>query len=190
MKTPLQAVRKERPSTKEVLPLQAHAPSALVTVQRNESRSGLCVALLVLLLSSLAAAQTLSGEVKNSTTGKPSPGDEVILFKLGAGMEEAGRTKTDAEGLFNFKLVDPQALHLVRAVHQGVTYHRVAFPGNTSLAIDVSDVAKSVEGVQVLVDIMRIETAKGHIVVTRDFGVRNSSNPPRTQMNDRNRGIL
>ncbi|PYX45716.1 MAG: hypothetical protein DMG79_18655, partial [Acidobacteria bacterium] len=34
--------------------------------------------------------------------------------------------------------------------------------------------------------IMRIQTAQGHIVVTRDFGVRNTSNPPRTQMNEHN----
>ncbi len=185
MKTPLQLIRRERPSTKTEGPLPAHAWFAAETLLRDKSRAGFYVTLIILLLSSLAAAQTLSGAVKNSTTAKPSSGDEVILFKLGAGMEEAGRTHTDAEGRFSFKLGDSQALHLVRAVHQGVTYHRVVLQGTTSLAIDVCDVAKSVEGVQVLVDIMRIETAQGHIVVTRDFGVRNSSNPPRTQMNDR-----
>jgi len=33
---------------------------------------------------------------------------------------------------------------------------------------------------------MRIQKAQGHILVTRDFGVRNASNPSRTQMNERN----
>ena len=63
-------------------------------------------ALAILLLTTLAAAQTLTGTVKNSTTGKPAAGDEVVLLKLGQGMEEAGRTKTDAKGQFSFKLDD------------------------------------------------------------------------------------
>jgi hypothetical protein len=138
------------------------------------------------LLSSFAAAQTLTGTLKSSTTGKPSAGDEVIVFTLGPGMEESGRTKTDAAGQFSFKLDDPQTLHLVRAIHEGVTYHRVAMPGTKSVAIEVSDVTKKVDRIQVVADIMRIQTAQGHILVTRDFGVRNTSNPPRTQMNEHN----
>ena len=57
-----------------------------------------------LLLASLASAQTLTGTVKNSTTGKPAAGDDVVLLSLGQGMEEAGRTKSDAKGNFSFKL--------------------------------------------------------------------------------------
>ncbi len=71
-----------------------------------------------ILLTSLAAAQTLTGTVKNSTTGKPAAGDEVVLLKLGQGMDEAGRTKTDAKGQFTFKLDDDKSPHLVRAIHQ------------------------------------------------------------------------
>src|ERR1700681_895451 len=152
----------------------------------NERGASIRAALVILLLTSFAAAQTLTGKVKNSTTGKPSAGDEVIVFKLGLGMEELGRTKTDAAGQFSLKLDDSQSPHLVRAIHQGVTYHRVALPGTTSVAIAVCDVAKRVKGIQVVADIMRIQTARGHIVVTRDFGVRNTSNPPRTQMSERN----
>ena len=124
--------------------------------------------------------------MKNSTTGKPSAGDEVVLFKLGQGMEEAGRTKTDAKGQFSFKLDDAQAPHLVRAIHQDVTYHRMAPPGTTSVAIEVYDVAKKVDGIEVVADIMRIQAAQGQIAVTREFGVQNTSNPPRTQMNEHN----
>jgi hypothetical protein len=141
---------------------------------------------LVVLFTSFAAAQTLTGTVKNSTTGKPSAGDEVVMFKLGQGMEESGRTKTDAKGQFSFKLDDAQAPHLVRAIHQGVTYHRMAPPGTTSVAIEVYDVAKKVDGIEVVADIMRIQAAQGQLAVTREFGVQNTSNPPRTQMNERN----
>jgi hypothetical protein len=117
----------------------------------------------VLLLTSLAASQTLTGTVKNATTGKPAAGDEVVLLKLGQGMEEAGRTKADAKGQFSFKLDDAQSPHLVRAIHQDVTYHRMAPPGTTSVEVEVYDVGKKIDGITVLADIMRIQTAQGQI---------------------------
>jgi hypothetical protein len=140
----------------------------------------------LLLLTSLAAAQTLTGTVKNSTTGKPAAGDEVVLLKLGQGMEEAGRTKADAKGQFSFQLDDAQSPHLVRAIHQDVTYHRMAPPGTTSVELEVYDVGKKIDGITVVADIMRIQAAQGQIEVVREFGVQNASKPPRTQMNERN----
>ncbi len=146
----------------------------------------LVLTIAILLLVSLASAQTLTGIVKNGTTGKPSAGDDVVLLKLGEGMEEAGRTKTDAGGHFTFKLDDAQAPHLVRAIHQEVTYHRMAPPGTTSVELEVYDASKKVEGVSVVADIMRVQADQGQLVVVREFGVQNSSKPPRTQMNERN----
>ena len=151
-----------------------------------KARSSLHVALIVLLLSCFGAAQTLNGLARNSTTGKPSVGDEVIVFSLGQGMKESGRTKTDAMGRFSFKLDDAQTPHLLRVIHEGVTYSRMAPPGTASVAVEVYDVAKRVGGIAVVADIMRIQAAKGEITVTRDFGVRNASNPPRAQMSERN----
>src|SRR5579864_5020696 len=96
------------------------------------------------LLCSFASAQTLTGTVKNSTTGRPAAGDEVVLLSLGQGMEEAGRTKADAKGNFSFKL-DKEGPHLVRAIHQDVTYHRMAPPGTTSVEVEVYDAAKKID---------------------------------------------
>jgi len=185
VKTLLHAISRKRASSEKATTARASAPLAQTAAQNNPGAS-IRLALVVLLLTAFAAAQTLGGKVKNSTTTKPSAGDEVVVFKLGQGMEESGRTRTDAAGQFSFKLDDPQEPHLVRVIHQGVTYHSVALPGSKSVAIDVSDVSKKIDGVRVVVDIMRIQTAQGHILVTRDFGVRNASNPPRTQMNERN----
>jgi hypothetical protein len=142
--------------------------------------------LALLLISSFAAAQTLTGTVKNSTTGKPAAGDDVILLKLGQGMEEAGRTKADANGHFSFKIDDAQTPHLIRAIHQEVMYHRMAPPGTTSVEIEVFDAAKKVEGVKVVADIMRVQADQGQLDVMRAFAVQNESKPPRTQMNERN----
>jgi hypothetical protein len=139
-----------------------------------------------LLLTSLATAQTLTGTVKNSTTGKPSAGDDVILLSLGQGMEEAGRTKSDAKGNFTFKLDSSQGPHLVRVVHQEVTYHRMAPPGTTSVQVEVYDVSKKVEDISVVADIMRFQAGQGQLQVERTFAVNNTSKPPRTQMNEHN----
>ena len=147
----------------------------------------LCVTLIVVaFLSTLATAQTLSGTLRNATTNKPAAGDEVILLSLGQGMEESGRTKADAKGDFSFKLDNPQSPHLVRAIHQGATYHKMAPPGTTSVDVDVYDVGKNVEGIQVVADVMRIQVEQGQLEIMRQFAVQNSSKPPRTQMNERN----
>jgi len=167
-------------------PSREFSPRSVSSLLRALSGKTLLTSAAILLFASFAAAQTLTGTVKNSTTGKPSAGDEVVVFKLGQGMEESGRTKTDAKGEFNFKLDDAQAPHLVRAIHQDVTYHRMAPPGTTSVAIDVYDVAKKVAGIEVVADIMRVQAGQGQIAVTREFGVQNTSKPPRTQMSEHN----
>jgi len=141
--------------------------------------------LAILLLSAIAAAETLTGTVKNVTTGKPASGDEMILIKLGQGMEEVAHTKTDSKGNFSFKLDDSQGPHLVRAIHQGVPYHSMAPPGTASVNVEVYDVGKKIDGVEVVADIMRLQVENGQLEVTREFAVQNSSKPPRTQMNDR-----
>ena len=137
------------------------------------------------LFASLASAQTLTGTVKNGTTGKPAGGDDVVLLSLGQGMEEAGRTKADAKGHFSFKL-DAQGPHLIRVIHQDVTYHRMAPPGTTSVEVEIYDVGKKIEGIEVVADIMRFQAGQGQLQVERTFAVTNNSKPPRTQMNERN----
>ncbi|HUO27434.1 MAG TPA: hypothetical protein VMU61_17335 [Candidatus Aquilonibacter sp.] len=145
------------------------------------------VGFVLLLLPCFGFAQTLTGTVKNGTTNKPAAGDEVVLLKLGEGMEEAGRTKTDARGNFSFKLDDSQSPHLIRVIHQEVTYHQMAPPGTTSAEVEVYDVAKKLDqGVSVVADIMRMQVEQGQLEVVRMFAVDNTSKPPRTQMNEHN----
>ncbi len=143
-------------------------------------------ALAFFFLSELASAATLTGTVTNGTTNKPSAGDEVILIKLAAGMEEAGHTKSDAQGKFTFTFDDANSPHLVRAIHQGATYHQMAPPGTNSVSVQVYDVSRKVEGVKAVADLMYLQSSKGQLGVTRIFAVDNTSSPPRTQMNDTN----
>ena len=147
-------------------------------------KRGLFFLLLPALLVVSASAQTLTGAVKNGTTNKPAAGDDVVLLSLGQGMEESGRTQTDAKGNFSVKLDNATSPHLVRVIHQGVTYHRMAPPGTASVELQVYDVAKKIEGVSVTADVMRFQAQGSELQGIRLFAVNNASDPPRTQMSD------
>jgi hypothetical protein len=161
--------------------------SGRVHVERRLDRPiGLVVIVGFLLFSAIAWSQTLTGTVTNATTNKPAAGDDVVLLSLSQGMQEAGRTTTDARGHFTLKLDDAGSPHLVRVIHQGVTYHRMAPPGTTSVEVQVYDVSKKVAGLSVTADVMRFQAQGNELQGVRLFAVDNKSNPPRTQMNDQN----
>jgi hypothetical protein len=153
---------------------------------QNISIQRLGIALATLLIATSAHAATLAGTVTNGTTSEPSAGDEVILIKLAAGMEEAAHAKTDSQGKFSLSLSsdDEKAPHLVRVIHQGVTYHQPAPPGTQSVDVKVYDAAKKVEGVNAVADLMYLQAGKGDLAIMRLFAVDNTSQPPRTQMSD------
>jgi len=142
--------------------------------------------LIVVAFAAAGSAQTLTGTVTNATTTQPAVGDDVVLLSLSQGMQESGRTTTDAKGHFSLKLDDSSSPHLVRAIHQGVTYHRMAPPGTTSVEVQVYDVSKKVAGIGVTADVMRFQAQGNELQGIRLFAVDNKSNPPRTQMNDQN----
>ncbi len=147
-------------------------------------RSRIVLFALAVLMSASAAAQTLTGTVRNATTGRPAAHDDVVLLNLMQGMNEAARTKTDAQGRFTFT-VQGQGPHLVRANHQNVNYFRAAPPGTTSVEIQVYDVAQKLDGITGTVSVMRLQTDGGKLQGLDLYAVKNSSTPPRTLMNDR-----
>ena len=102
---------------------------------------------LLLFASAFAHAINIRGKVLNGTTRKPSAGDEVVLLTLSQhGMSEIGRTQTDQMGRFTFAGEDLSD-HLVRVIHQGVTYHKSVESGLNSLVVQVYDVTESRERV-------------------------------------------
>jgi hypothetical protein len=136
--------------------------------------------LTALSLCAIAYAGEITGTVTNKTTGKPAGGDDVILLKLEGGMQEAARTKADAQGRFTISFPDDNAMHLVRVQHRGVNYHRPAPPGTTSVEVDVYDAAEKVEGIKQSFDIVRLEADATTLRVTEDFVLENNSKPPMT----------
>lgn len=143
----------------------------------------LCAAVFALAASSFAA--NITGSVTNKTSERPSGGDDVVLLKLSEGMQEASRTKTDAQGKFTLPVPDDGGQHLVRVTHQGVNYFKPAPAGTATVQIDVYDAGKQVLGVGGRADIMRVQAANGQMDVTELFVLQNTSKPPRTQMSER-----
>ncbi len=141
----------------------------------------------VLMLSISGFAASITGTVSNKTRNKPAAGDDVVLVKLAATMEEEARTKTDARGRFTFELKanDGNAPHLVRVNHEGVNYFHPAPPGTDSVDIDVYDSAREVAGITGLADVTRVQADNGQMNVTEMWVLKNQSKPPRTRMSDR-----
>jgi Carboxypeptidase regulatory-like domain len=147
-----------------------------LTVMRVAVRVLITICILFLLCS-LLPAETITGTVNNGTTGKPAARDDVVLIRLGQGMEEAARTRTDASGHFRFHPPDAGP-YLIRAIHQGVTYHRMAPSGSGSVEVQVFDVSREVAGVSVTADVMRFQARDNELQGIRLFAVNNAS-PPR-----------
>jgi hypothetical protein len=149
------------------------------------AQSLLFAAIFSLILTS-AVAQTLTGTATNGTTGKPAAGDEIILINLSNGMEVAAKTKADGAGKFSFRLTGGAGPHLIRAIHQDVTYHQMAPPGTNSVEVQVYDVARKISDLSMTADVLRLEADNGQLHGKRLFAVSNKSVPAKTQMNDHN----
>jgi hypothetical protein len=144
------------------------------------------VLLVVLTGDMSASAIELKGIVFNGTTRRPGAGDEVVLLSPSQeGMNETARGRTDSRGRFSLPVADPQLTHVVRVIHQGVTYHRMIEAGVKPIAVEVFDVAQQLEGLSALMDVQRFEATSDQLEVKQLITMRNDSRPPRTLMNDR-----
>src|SRR6202158_471330 len=101
-------------------------------------------------------------------------------------MENAASTKAASNRKFSSNLTGAAGPHLIRAVHQGVTYHQIAPPGVNSVDVNVYDVATKVSGLTVTADVIRFQADSGTMQGVRLFVVKNASSPAKTQMNDHN----
>ncbi len=130
--------------------------------------------------SAAAFAVTVTGKVTDKTNNKPAAGDDVVLIGFAQGMQEAGRTKTDASGHYSIDVPD-NGMHLIRVDHQKAAYFEPVQPGKTVVDVEVYDVLPKVPGVSTEADVMRIEAGPQGMRVIENFFVKNESNPPRTQ---------
>ncbi|HEU4413716.1 MAG TPA: hypothetical protein VFT65_02950 [Candidatus Angelobacter sp.] len=137
---------------------------------------------LVLACALAAAADPIKGVVRNSTTNKPAAGDEVTLKKIGNGMEDVGKTKTNAKGEFTFNAPPAQQPYIIWIQHQGVTYTQRAMAGGDMVVARVFDSAPSLKEITILEHAMLFHTGDqpNSLVGEEIYTVGNSSLPPRT----------
>jgi hypothetical protein len=142
----------------------------------------LAITFLLFVCSVAAAADTLKGVVQNSTTNKPSAGDEVTLKKIGNGMEDVAKTKTNAKGEFTFNVPPAQQPYLVWVQHQGVTYTQAGLPGGVPVAVRVFDSSPSVKELSIPEHAMALQTSPDGSTLSGEefYTVSNQSAPPRT----------
>jgi hypothetical protein len=140
------------------------------------------IALLLFLCSVAAAADALKGVIQNSTTNKPSVGDEVTLKRIGNGMEDVGKVKTNARGEFSFNVPPSQQPYVVWVQHQGVTYTQAAQAGGPPVALRVFDASPNIKEISIAEHIIALQTVEdgGKLSGEEVYTVSNQSNPPRT----------
>ncbi len=131
-----------------------------------------------------ATNNSISGSVRNATTGKPAAEDEVVLIRLLDGMQEETRTKTDAQGGFALNVQFPSTRYLVRVVHQAVNYDQEVSAGST-VTIDVFDSASKVKGISGRIEIIRVGSQSNSLHISDMYDIKNESNPPVTQASER-----
>ena len=131
------------------------------------------------------AADSIHGKVLNQTISRPSAGDEVVLLRMGNGMEEEARTRTDAEGAFSLPVSGSNAPHVVRVLHKAVNYDQTV-SGTAPLEISVYDAVPKIPGLSSNLGIAQVESDGTRLKLTEMYSINNVSNPPVTQSGPRN----
>jgi hypothetical protein len=135
--------------------------------------------LLCFFLASPAVAGTVTGTVRNGTTGKPAAGVEMILIELQGTMRPVANTKTDADGHYRF---DHPGLGagpmLIRAVYRGVNYHEPATPDKTTVDIEVFEPTDKPNAFAVTVHAIIFQPTGSDLTVTEEYNISNKTNPP------------
>jgi hypothetical protein len=148
------------------------------------------IRLLVLLLFVVKAAfafDTITGTVHNETTGKPVAGDEVVLLRMGQGMQEESHAKTDAQGAFVLNVATSQASsqapYLLQVTHQGVTYNQPVKPirGGASVDLIVYDAVADIPDLAGTIGAVELASDGKILRLRQRYQVINKSNPPVTQ---------
>lgn len=134
-------------------------------------------------------AGTLTGAVRNSTTGAPAAGVDVVLISLAGGMESLASTRTDAQGRFQF---DHAAIGttplLVRVVYRGVNYHANVPPGQTTASVEIFDTTADPAAIDVASRLIVFQPDGETLLIGEEFTIHNHTKPPLTMA--RNEGTF
>jgi hypothetical protein len=148
-------------------------------------RHGLLLVCCLYAIAASAADTTITGTVRNRTTGRPLPGENVLLLRMGEGQQERARTTTDDQGAFALNVASVDGQFIVRVHHQGVDYDTTVI-GKNPLEINVFDAVTKIRGLSGTMGIAQVESSGKVLSVKEMYSIRNTSNPPVTQVGPRN----
>ncbi len=131
-------------------------------------------------LAPLAMAGSLSGTVKNGTTGKPAAGVEVILIQLQGGMQPVANTKADSSGHYSFENagLGAGAPMLIRVVYRGVNYHEPVPPGKTTADVQVFEPTDRPTAFAVTNHAIIVQPNGADLMVGEEYAIENKTQPP------------
>jgi len=131
-------------------------------------------------LAPLATAGSLSGTVKNGTTGKPAAGVEVILIQLQGGMQPVANTKADSSGHYSFENagLGAGAPMLIRVVYRGVNYHEPVPPGKTTADVQVFEPTDRPTAFAVTNHAIIVQPNGADLMVGEEYAIENKTQPP------------
>jgi hypothetical protein len=135
--------------------------------------------LVLCLFASAASAGTVSGTVRNGTTGQVAAGVDVILIQLQGGMKPVANTKTDAQGRFQFDSpVIGAAPVLIRAVYRGVNYHEPVPPGKTTADVQIFEPTDKPGSFSVPAHAIILQPHATELLIGEEYSIENKTKPP------------
>ena len=137
------------------------------------------VSLFLCLIASASFAGTVTGTVRNGTTGKPAAAVEMILIQLQGTMQPVANTKTDSQGRYQFD--HPMlgtAPMLIRAVYRGVNYHESVPPGKATADVQVFEPTDKPSAFRVTAHAIILQPAGPDLIVGEEYYIQNSTQPP------------
>ncbi len=142
-------------------------------------RMATALAGVILASAAVLSAGTVTGTVRNGTTGKAAANVEVILIQLQGGMQPVANTKTDAQGQYKFD--NPQlgaGPMLLRAVYRGVNYHEPVTPGKTTVDMQVFEPTNRPDAVAVTAHAIILQPDGSALDVGEEYNITNKTQPP------------
>src|SRR5579871_575650 len=146
-------------------------------------RNGFFAACVLAVTCSLEAwpsfAGTVTGTVRNGTSGQVAAGVDMILIQLQGGMQPMSETKTDAQVHYSF--TNPMlgtAPMLIRAVYRGVNYHQPVTPGQATADVEIFEPTDKASAFSVTAHAIIVQPSASGLTIGEEYDVTNKTQPP------------
>lgn len=146
-------------------------------------RMALCI------LAALPALAAVDGTVINRTTGKPTAGAMVTLYKMGeGGMAPIETVRSDGEGRFRVAKDEPGA-KLLQVIFDGVVYSHMLTPGTptSGIGVDVYSASKEPGAARIEQHMILLEPSGAQLLISEAYVFRNDG---KTTFNNPDNGTL